>query len=85
MKGEFKLLWATDVGAQLEAEHMGMDVFASKADALASDLVVECGEHPIPIIVFVPSMAEADVVAAAGALELVNDLSAALSSEGAGF
>ena len=79
MNGEFKLLWATDVGAQLEAEHMGMEVFANKTDADASVLVAECGETAIPIIVFVPSpsMTEDQVLATRSMLEVFNDLNAA--------
>ena len=79
MNGEYKLLWATDVGAQLEAEFIGMEVFASKADASASELVSECGEIPVPIIVFVPRGAtEEEVLAAAKGLSTVNDLNLAI-------
>ena len=78
MIGEFKLLWATDVGAQLEAEHIGMEVFASKSAAEESELVKECHEKAIPIIVFVPNMPEAEVVASAGMLEVFNDINAAI-------
>ena len=77
MKGEFKLLWATDVGAHFEAEHMGMEVFASKKDAEASELVSECQEKPVPIIVFVPFEDEKTVLETAKVLELFNDLNAA--------
>ena len=72
MKGEFKLLWATDVGAHFEAEHMGMEVFPSKSDAENSELVKECGEKAIPIIVFVPFESEERVIAAADVFETVN-------------
>ena len=74
MNGEYKLLWATDVGAHHEAEHMGMEVFACKADAEAHPLVTECGERPIPIIVFVPFEGEDTVLAASKALQVVNTL-----------
>ena len=78
MNGEYKLLWATDVGAQLEAEFIGMEVFASKADAEASELVSECGEKAMPIIVFVPKgLKEDEVISAFAALEIVNDIMAA--------
>ena len=79
MNGEFKLLWATDVGAQLEAEHMGMEVFASKADAEASELVAECGERAIPIIVFVPYMEEDVVIAASKSFDVFNDIIAMIN------
>jgi hypothetical protein len=52
--GEFKLLWATDVAAIHEAEHIGMQVYESKKACEASDMV-ECGEEAMPIIVFVPA------------------------------
>ena len=74
MNGEYKLLWATDVGAHFEAEHMGMEVFASKSDAMNHPLVNECGERPVPIIVFVPFEDEDTVLSAAKALDVVNTL-----------
>ena len=79
MRGEYMLLWATDVGAHYEAPHVGMEVFPSEAAALASDLVVECGERPVPIIVFVPDVTGSlDTVALAETLERFNDLNAAM-------
>ena len=83
MKGEFKLLWATDVGAHFEAEHVGLEVFPSKAACEASDLVVECGERAVPVVFFVPFEDEETVLAAAKAFELVNVLNAACSREDA--
>ena len=74
MMGEWKLLWATDVGAHYEAEHMGMEVFASKKDAENHPLVKECHEKAIPIIVFVPFEKEDKVVATVGTLDMVNTL-----------
>ena len=82
MNGEYKLLWATDVGARLEAEFIGMEVFASEAAAEESDLVKECHEKAIPIVVFVPAIGEEEkLVAAYNPLEIVNDIMAAAQKD----
>ena len=80
MNGVFKLLWATDVGAQLEAEHMGMEVFPNKAEAEAIELVRDCGERAIPIIVFVPNMEEDVVIAASKSFSVFNDIIAMIKN-----
>ena len=78
MQGEYKLLWATDVSAHYEAEEIGMEVFASKSDCEASDLVREGGEKAIPIIVFVPALDENKVLDVHDTLQVFNEITAAI-------
>ena len=67
LKGEFKLLWMSDVEAHYEVEHLGAELFPSKEAAEKNHPVIKnCSEEAIPVLVFVPySATESEVVSAA--------------------
>ena len=70
LKGEFKLLWMSDVEAHYEVEHCGAELFASKGAAERDHPVIrESTEEAVPVLVFVPLGAtEAKVLESAKAL-----------------